>query len=252
MGESTDHQSPETSNDFRKIGKWARAYAQNRILGMVAMMVINLIIFLAIFVPSYFGGKAYRAYDWPIFWACMAIVIAAVAATVYISVPRWGGKLADRITKRLYAGEGSVQLTPPRTRGRMWVGGLLVAALAVGITTLVVLGFLDVFPEQYMQPVSAIYLVPFLVVLWLLMRPTIGPIFLLWPALYALHAVLILAGAPILFVGRLDSLNMLIPVFGYGLLVGLIVHVYSRFALARLRRTARGGLQDETAEEPQP
>ena len=35
MSKPTDSQSPETSDDPRKIGKWARVYAQNRSLGMV-------------------------------------------------------------------------------------------------------------------------------------------------------------------------------------------------------------------------
>ena len=114
------------------------------------------------------------------------------------------------------------------------------------------LGVLGAFPEQYMQPISAIYTDPFLVGLWLLMRAAIGPIALLWPVLYALHAILIVAGAPILFVGRWDELNIFIPAFGYGLLTGLVSHAYSRLALARLRRSVRSGPQDETAEAAQP
>jgi hypothetical protein len=103
-----------------------------------------------------------------------------------------------------------------------------------------------------MQPVSAIYVVPFLLTLLLVLRPAVGPIMFLWPALYILHAALILAGAPILFVGRWEILNMLIPTVGYGMLVGLIAHVYSRFALWKLRRIAREGFQNETAEDRQP
>jgi hypothetical protein len=100
-----------------------------------------------------------------------------------------------------------------------------------------------------MQPISAIYVVPFLVILWLLMRPTVGFISLLWPALYIIHAVLILVGVPILFVGRWDVLNMLIPTVGYGLLTGLISHFYSRYALWKLRRVSREGLRNEVAED---
>lgn len=117
---------------------------------------------------------------------------------------------------------------------------------------MVVFGVLGVFPQRYMQPISAIYTVPFLIVLWLLLRPAVSAVFLLWPALYTLHAVLILAGAPILFVGRWDGLNILIPVTGYGLLMGLVSHAYSRFALWRLRRAARDGFQDEAEEASQP
>ena len=75
---------------------------------------------------------------------------------------------------------------------------------------------------------------------------------LLWPALYGLHAILIVAGVPIIFVGAWSSLNMLIPVIGYGLLTGLISHAYSRFALRKLRRAAEGCPDDASAEEPRP
>ena len=252
MSRPSDARSPKTWNDDpRAAGKWARRYAQNRSLGMVASMLIFLVLWAAIAGPSYLGGNAYRSGHWAIFWACIAVLVVAVAALIYFSVPRWGGKMMERVTKRLYAREGTAQLVPPTTRGRHRLGALLGAAFGISITATVTLGVLGFIPDKYMQPVSALCSVPFLVALWLLMRPAGGPIMLLWPALYALHAVLIVAGAPILFNGRWDSLNMLIPVAGYGLLTGLTAHAYSRFALWRLRRVARGGFREEAPEDPQ-
>ncbi len=65
---------------------------------------------------------------------------------------------------------------------------------------------------------------------------------LLWPALYAAHAILIVAGAPIAFTAHpWDMLNVLIPIAGYGLISGLAQHVYSRIALARLRKLSQTG-----------
>ncbi len=72
----------------------------------------------------------------------------------------------------------------------------------------------------------------------------------MWPALISIHAILILAGAPILFTGRWVGLNMLIPIFGYGLLTGLLSHLYSRVALRRLKRLTQtdGTHADPSAE----
>lgn len=252
MSHPTDSRSPETSNDPREIGKLARSYAQNRSLGVVVSLVIFLFLSAAIGGPSYFGGMAYRYGQWPIFGLCMAILAISLSATVYLSVPQWGGEMMERLTARLYAGEGNVQLSCPMSGGRKLVGRCLAATFPVCVTATVALGFLDVFPEKYMQPVSAIYFVPFLVILWLLMRPMVGPIALLWPALYAIHAVLILIGVPILFTGRWDSLNMLIPTCGYGMLTALISHVYSRIMLRRLRRMTRDNLSGEAFEESRP
>ncbi len=252
MSPSTAPRSSQKSNDPRNLGRWARVYAQNRSLGMVAMMAVALLVFLAIAVPSYFGGIAYRAENWPIFWLWMAVLVAGLAADVYISVPRWGGRLAERLTKRLYAGEGMAQLAAPSTRGRKRIGWVLAVAFGTCIMSSVAAGFFYEIPERYIQPISAIYCIPFLVGLWLLQRPASSPIKLLWPALYGLHAILIVAGAPIVFVGSWSSLNMLIPVAGYGMLVGLVEHAYSRFALRKLRKAAESDLPDNTAGEPRP
>lgn len=54
------------------------------------------------------------------------------------------------------------------------------------------------------------------------MRPTLGPIYLLWPTLYGIHAILVVAGTPIQFEGQWASLNLLIPTIGYGMLTGLV------------------------------
>ena len=89
-----------------------------------------------------------------------------------------------------------------------------------------------------MQPVSALYVVPFLVFLYLWQRPIISPLALLWPTLYAIHAILVVADVPILFHKPWTALNMLIPIAGYGILFGLLGHVYSRYALKKLKKAA--------------
>jgi hypothetical protein len=252
MNANREVSSPQRAEDAREIGKWARTYAQNRTLGVLVSLTVFLALFLAIAASSYLGGQAYRSGNAAILWASIALMASAMAGLLFFAVPRWGGKWVERMTERLYVGEGSARLEAPRTRSRRWLMGLAAATFAVCILAQIAIRQKYGIPEQYVQPISAIYCVPFLVAIWLVQRPAVGPLALLWPALYALHAVLILAGVPILFDGRWQDLNMLIPTAGYGLLAGLIAHAYSRFALRRLRRTARASLQDETAEEPQP
>jgi hypothetical protein len=129
----------------------------------------------------------------------------------------------------------------------MWLIGITFAACIIASVILSSLGFI---PDKYMQPVSAIYIVPFLLMLGVLKQSIIGgPILLIWPGLYTLHAMLILAGVPIVFSGPWACLNILIPVVGYGLLTAIIAHLYSRFALWKLRRMVRDDLQDEPAED---
>ena len=102
----------------------------------------------------------------------------------------------------------------------------------------VFLGMKDFIKIKYMQPVSALYVVPFMVFLYFWQRPKIGHLALLWPTLYGIHAVLIVVGVPILFTGNLIPLNMILPVFGYGFLTYIIGHIYSRYALKKLKEAA--------------
>jgi hypothetical protein len=213
---------------------WVRRYAQNRTLPMLLNLGIFVLLFAAIGVPSYWGGIAYRSGNITLFVACLCIALVAMLAIFYISVPGWGGRRLQRLGEKLYSNEGRVSLAIAGGTRNRWIA-LLAAGLAIGVLVSVALGLVGYLPSKYMQPVSALYVVPFLVGLNLLMRPATGYIPLLWPALYTLHAILILAGAPIVFPEPWESLNMLIPVVGYGALSGLIGHVYSRWALRNVR-----------------
>jgi hypothetical protein len=224
--------------DAQQMQRWVRRYAQNRSLPVVVNLIAFTILFLAIALPSYWGGIAYRNGDSILLAICLGTVTIALTATIYLSVPRWGGQRLQRTAEGLYAREGRVTISVlPGRRQRL--AGALAVGFFVCVTGSVTLGLLGYLPtDKYMQPVSALYVVPFLVALNFLMRPGTGNIPLLWPFLYALHALLIVAGVPIVFVGIWRPLNMLVPTVGYGLLASLIGHVYSRWALHRLRSLA--------------
>jgi len=230
--------SQQTPPDPRRIAKSARTYAQNRSLGVVVFMVVFLLLSAAIAGPSLLAGGAYRSGNMPLLCASIAVLVLALAALIYFSVPGWGGKLQQRLVKRLYAREGNVAFSPPSQSANVW-GPVLAAGFGICVVASVVLDFAFEIPSKYMQPISALYVVPFLVGLWFLMRPMAGYPALLWPLLYAAHAILIVSGAPILFTGRWEALNMLVPIAGYGMLSGLVGHLYSRVALRQLKRLAQ-------------
>jgi hypothetical protein len=237
MNESSEKPERSELEDAQQMQRWVRRYAQNRSLPVVVFLIVFAMLSLAIGLPSYWGGMAYREGNATLLVVCIGVLMVAMAATIYLSMP-WGGRRLQQMAERLYAGEGRVTIAIPRGK-RRWLGAALGAGFAICVMGSVILGLLGYLPnEKYMQPISAIYVVPFLVGLNFLLRPATGYIPLLWPLLYALHAALIVAGAPIVFVGVWEQLNMLVPMVGYGILTSFVGHAYSRWALHRVRSLA--------------
>jgi hypothetical protein len=223
-----------TDMGLEQIPTWARRYAQNRTLPVL----VSLLIFTA--GSAVFGGLSYLTA-----WAYKAgeRLLAGSAVLVLSGFAVWwlwfsfvgGAAIIRRISERLYQGEGSVMAAPSdeEKSGRPPLAAFLFMFCVVAS---IGLGFLEFYPITLMQPVSALYVVPFLCYLGLKLRRVGSPFMFLWPALYGIHAILMVAGAPI----RLGpALDIIVPVFGYGLLAALAGHIYSRIALRRMRSLAR-------------
>ena len=242
------NQVPQDVEKLKEIPKWTRKYAQNRVLPVLISLVIFSCIFAGIAIPSYFGGKAHRSGNTVLSWICIFVSAIAMISLFFFCVPKWGGKFIKRISQRLYGREGTVSISEPEAmKKNKWVGhvvGMIFGSCILGSMILTGKGLL---PIEYKQPISALYIVPFSVFMYCRQRPKVGPIVLLWPILYTIHAVLIVVGAPILFTGDLNHWNMLLPLFGYGFLTYIIAHLYSRYALKKLKAAAHP--QEDTNEQ---
>ncbi len=246
--EHNNKSQDQNTEKLKEIPKWTRKYAQNRTLPVLIALAINLCLFAGIAIPSYFGGKAYRSGNLVLFWICIFVLITSMICVIIISVPKWGSKIIERITQRVYAGEGSISISVPESmKKKKWVGYVVAMIFGSCILGSVILGFMGYFTIEYMQPISAVYFVPFLVFLYCWQRPIISPLVLLWPTLYGIHAILVVAGVPIQFDRPWIFLNMLIPTAGYGILCALIGHIYSRYALKKLKTAAH--LQENANEQ---
>ena len=124
---------------------------------------------------------------------------------------------------------------PQSTKKKKWLDGVVGLVAGGCILGTMYLGMEGYLAFKYMQPVSALYFVPFLVFQYFLQRPRLGPLLLICPILYTIHAILIVAGVPIFFTGNLCMLNLALPAFGYTFLAYVIGHVYSRYALKKLK-----------------
>lgn len=238
MRETIEKQGSEQDQDIRSIPTWTRRYAQSRTLPLVVFLGIFVVGFAAFGGLSYLTAWAYVTGHRALAVAAMLLLSGFAAWWLWFSFVGAPG-IFRRITERLYRNEGAVSVgpSPEANRGR--------AAPAVGflfmfcVIASVGLGLLGVLPIRYMQPVSALCVVPFLVYIGITLRGIGSPFMWLWPALYGIHAILLVAGAPIRFSRPWEALNMLVPVVGYGLLAALAGHIYSRIALRRLRALAR-------------
>jgi magnesium-transporting ATPase (P-type) len=236
------NQVPQDTEKLKDIQKWTQRYAENRTLPFL----VNMLAFLLLFCSSgglfYVAVKAYRAGNMLLFWIGIFAVVLMFAVVILA---------VSFIERLLYRKEGQVtHAIPAKTKKERiagWIAGLLFGACVIISIILIVLFKI---PIKYMQPVSAICFIPLLIAIGIWRPPSLKPagfLVWLWPILYVIHAILIVAGVPIVFGKPWTALNMLIPMAGYGILCALLGHIYSRYALKKLKKAAH--LQDNTNEQ---
>jgi len=234
---------PLQPGDPRLIMRWARRYAKSRTISFLVQWVIIVIMVVLVGVAASLTNMAYRTGNMGLFSVSVAIMGLSVLSLTWFSVSPWGGEVIWRITQWLYGSEGYVEYTGDQHKGPLplWLtalGGGLVIYHLVG-ALLVSFRYLSF---DFMQPYSALYMTPFLMLL--IVYQKLGFWAWIWPLCYGVHALLIVVGAPVGFTGPWQILNMVVPVFAYGLLAILTGHLYSRYALWNLRRLARAGLPE--------
>jgi len=248
--ETKQNQIPENDEKLKEISKWTQRYAENRTLPFLLGMSENLFIFAAVGLPSYFGAKAYRSGNVLLLWICILSEMIVIGTLIFCCISKWDRKYYEKLIKWLYRKEGQVTLANPkktkkeRTAG--WIAGLV---LGVCVMVLIILIVSCKIPIKYMQPVSVILFIPLLIAIGIWRPPSVRPagfLVWLWPTLYIVHAILIIAGVPIQFERPWIFLNVLIPTVGYGILCGLAGHIYSRYALKKLKNAAQ--LQEDNNE----
>lgn len=227
--------------DPRLMIRWARRYAKSRTISFLVQWVVIVFMVVVIGTAATLTNTAYVEHNMVLVTVSACFMGFIILILAWFSVSPWGGELIWRITQWLYGEEGYVSYSRKHADGPApwWItffGGGLVIYHLVG-ALLVTFGYI---PLIYMQPYSAAYMSIFLIVM--IVYQDLGFWAWLWPVFYGLHGILIYLGYPIAFVGQYQLLNMVVPVFGYGLIAILIGHAFSRYALRKLRSLARIGL----------
>ena len=240
--------SPEIEH-LKEIPKWTKKYAQNRMLTNLVFFLMCIVLFFGISAPPYLYGLLFKNSNVLVKFIFLIPALVSIICLFYITIPKWGGiKIWKWVDQRIYH-EGNVSISEPELMKTKKKIGSIVGLIFMSCIISTMFICEKYVPIEYMQPISAIYCVPFMVFLYIWQRPKYGPLMLLWPVLYAIHAILIVAGVPIVFSkdNGLVSLNMYIPSFGYGFLTFIIIYIYSRYALKKLKTAAH--LQESNNEQ---
>jgi hypothetical protein len=235
--DTQQNQAPQNTEKLKDIPKWTCKYAQNRTLTTFLVIVITMLVGMVIAALSYLAGAAFIKGNMTVFRICIVVLFIMLVFVLIIRVSKFSGVVIHRwLDQLLYDDEGTALMPEPKSTKKIrWLGivvGLVVGGCIIGTMFLGMEGYIAF---KYMQPISALYLVPFLIHLYFMQRPRVGTLILICPILYTTHAILIIAGVPIFFTGYLCMLNLALPLFGYTFLTHLICHVYSRYALKKLK-----------------
>jgi len=101
------------------------------------------------------------------------------------------------------------------------------------------LSALNALPATLMQPLSLVWAAPLLHHASGRFFKRLHPLRMLWPALYAAHAVLVLLGVPLTFGSPLQGLDILLPGAVYGLIACAAAHTHRHLTLQHTRAVAR-------------
>ena len=224
MNNKQKNSEEQKIEELKEITKWTQRYAENRSLPFLLAMSTCLIAFLGVGVLSYFARNASRSGNKFLSWVFICsgwIFIAAVILSSHF------------IEKRLYKKEGQIKHAITKSTRKEKIIGVIAGLLfSAGVLISIILFARGYIAIKYIQPVSAIFFIPLLIFVGISFKKSINPIgFLvwLWPVLYIIHAILIIAGVPILIPKPLEVLNIIVPMIGYGILCGLLGHIYKLF-----------------------
>ncbi|HEW78468.1 MAG TPA: hypothetical protein ENH34_00655 [Phycisphaerales bacterium] len=239
MNDKRNQNPAEDLKKLKEIPKWTRKYAQNRMLTTFVLIVMTCLISVSIGVPLLLVWIAFVKGNMILAGVGIALLVAILIFLI-IFLSKFGGKnrglIDQKIERWIYGKEGTTSMPVPKlTKKKKWLDLVVAMIFMVCLLGSMFLSMEGYIAFKYLQPVSAIYIVPFFVFQYFLQRPRLGPLVLICPILYAIHAILIVAGVPIFFTGNLGMLSIGLPVFGYTFLAYMIGHLYSRYALKKLK-----------------
>ncbi len=223
---------PKGTGKLKEIPKLAQRYAESR----TAPLIVSSLIFIALF-----GGVSLGVY-------CFLkgkFVLAAIMMILYVVGFLYFVITWDRHEIRYFSKTGI-----PQSRSVQKIRKFLPLPLIACVAVQMIMEIRGVFPVHLNVPISALYLCTLLIFAnWRWARGSF--IGYLWATLYGAWAIAILFKVPILTFsqgGQLKPGNeMYLATPVTGLITGLVVYIYSRYTLKKLKTAAH--LQEDTNEQ---
>ena len=226
------NQVPQDMEKLKEIPKWTRKYAENRTVPLIIFQILFIACFGMVFLSVHFFLKER-------FILAAIMIILYIATFIYLIVV-WDRHEASYFTKTGIPQSESVQQI------RKFLPLPLIACIVIQV----IMELRGVFPAHLSMPVSALYVCPLLIFAnWRWARGSF--IGYLWATLYGIWATAILFKVPILAFsqsGQLkpgDEMYLSAPVTG--VITSLVVYIYSRYALKKLKTAAH--LQENNNEQ---
>ncbi|NLN94130.1 MAG: hypothetical protein GX130_12605 [Candidatus Hydrogenedens sp.] len=230
--------------DPRQIVLWARRYAQSRTISFLVQWVFIVIMVLAIGLAAALTQTAHEQGRMGLFTLSVGVMILSALLMLWFSISRWTSDLIFSITNWLYGREGYASWSGSSGKEEplpLWLTGLSGGLLAYHLLGALLISF-NYMNIRHLQPWSALYMTPFLIIMVVYQR--LGFWAWIWPVLYGIHGLLLYFGLSWRFGREYELLNIVVPIFGYGLAAILTGHLYSRYALLKLKTLTRHAIPD--------
>jgi len=220
----------------RAIPRWTDRYARHRALAVGFLVCATIGAAMALIMALALAtALAWGRHQTALGLALLVAALAGCGAALWFAL---GGRLRALMETALAWADrkegGTVPNAPTKpTKLDTTLGWVLMALMCATPMVCTLSGL----PVRHLLPLTAAYTMP--LIAYLCYRGQfLTPVMLLWPALYTVHSLLVLAGVPLLtHLGPMMS--VLVPLIGYQLVAVLVAHLYSRYALRRLKDAAR-------------
>ena len=228
----------------RKIEHYTRHYAENRTLPHLAVYLWMILSFVAIFGGVKMGEYGYSIGQWWLAGLGGLCFIGGIGSILLSHLNKfWCLRVIWRWGTCFYRRDGYVpQEAPwdPKPKQLQLFLRSLPVMLPVmiclfGHVALVRHGYL---PLHFTVPLSALYIVPFLFAAYKIFNRDKGPWYLLVPVFYSIYSLLTLAGFPFT-IGQNPVIMICSPMLIFHFVAAVIGHVYSRFALRKVKSLTR-------------